>query len=537
MSFSRLLEPKLIHVATRKSFLVSWSIRTVVMMLLMFVGTASAYADSPLTSTPFHRAYTSVDVVRMAKDLRVLKGKALKFLLQKEPLPLKAAVVNALGWKFRGQNNGLRFASALAEEYNTTLSKLTVKQISAEHAFVLGYLLAMDDYFRLKAIKPGASGLMGADALTLLKKAQSRLSDDFTVQMVYALARSQKVMKKSFCDVYLITQKVLDQFAPSKRNMRPAAVQIITKYTRLYKSSCKHLQPKIDPRYNQVYKVVRYRKWVVTGSQAGITFFNAKTGKVDLLHKAFISNTIVVVGNHLWAGTYRTLVRFDGLKATRVMSLRRVRGIDVYATPGGDVIAKAGRRFWKCGGSSLRCHLLKHKGLHHYNLNMARGSYQLAFQKGTVWAVSFMNSITRVTGGKRYLYPIRSPKYPGTDPRRVITTESKQVIVADFSRGFFFYMPTKDKFVRLPIVQRKASDAAVCIKSKQLWLLHYTNGVYVKQPNMSAHYINLQHLQYMRSLFVEPNCKTVWIGGWNQLVRLRWENNQWKQKSFVVGKR
>ena len=62
-----------------------------------------------------------------------------------------------------------------------------------------------------------------------------------------------------------------------------------------------------DLRFNQIYRVTRYRRWIVTGTQAGIVFWNPRTGQVDLLQKAFISNSFLVDGKYLWAGTYRNV--------------------------------------------------------------------------------------------------------------------------------------------------------------------------------------------------------------------------------------
>lgn len=508
------------------------------LLLFLSVGFLSspAHADSPLTSTNFYKAYLNVPVVRQAKNMRSLKGLPLDFLIKKEPLGIQAAVVNAFGWKFRGQNNALRYASALAKDLKTPLFKLKVKQLAAHHLFVLGYLLAMDDYFNLKAIKKGAKGVLGLDALTLLGMASKKLSGHFSVQMVYSLALSQKRMKKSFCDVHLLTQKVLDNFPSGKRDLRPRAVKIIVGYTKLYKSSCKHLRPKLDPRYNQIYKVVRYRKWVVTGTQAGIVFFNARTGKIEKLYKAFISNTFVLQGQYLWAGTYRKVIRFDGTKSKRIIKLSAARGISLFGAPNGEIFAKSGTRIWQCDAQRSRCKYLSRKSLRRWGLHTVRGAYHVVIQKNATWSVSFMSSLSRWSNGRLTRYRIRSKKYPGSDPRKVIVTDSDQVIVSDFSNGFYFYLPRKDRFVRLPIVKRKASDAGVHVGNKFLWLLHYTLGLYLKAPGKPVKFFNLQHLEYMRSLFVEKNGTTVWVAGWNQLIRFDWKDGKWKQRSYRVGK-
>ena len=95
----------------------------------------------------------------------------------------------------------------------------------------------------------------------------------------------------------------------------------------------KHLN-KPDPQFNENYDVVRYQRWIVTGSQAGIAFWNPVTGSVDKLVKAYISSQLLVRGKHLWAGTYRRVIRFDGLKAKSYLRTQKSRGGTLIEGPG-----------------------------------------------------------------------------------------------------------------------------------------------------------------------------------------------------------
>lgn len=102
-----------------------------------------------------------------------------------------------------------------------------------------------------------------------------------------------------------------------------------------------------DPRFNMIYRVIRYRTWIVTGSQAGIVFWDPKTQKVVYRKKAFISASFLVQGKYLWAGTYRNVFRFDGTKLKQVRHSSKVRGFTVFGGPGGSVLVRQRKNYWE----------------------------------------------------------------------------------------------------------------------------------------------------------------------------------------------
>lgn len=500
--------------------------------------TPLVWADSPLTSTPFYRAYLDIPAVQLAAQTKQASGLVLEFLLQKHPLDQKAAVINALGWSIKGQSNGLRYATALAQVYRSTLEQLDARSLSASELAVLGYLLAMDDYLGLKPLRPGSRGLLGMSPLTLLFSASVKDHTNFTAVLLYGLVRAQEVMPRSWCQVYTLVDKALKHFSPDKRNLRPAAVQIITKYIGLYRRSCEPPPPAKDPRFNMVYRVVRYRHWVVTGTQAGIAFFHATSGQVEYLHPAPICNALVVAGPHLWAGTYDTLIRFDGTRAQEMLRFKPGRGLDVWHTPQKQIVARKGRQYWYYNTTSQKMVLLSQAQRVALGLDRTGDDYNLTFVPGGgVWSVQFMSGILHHTPQQTQRYPVRSQSFPGRDPRRIIYTTNGQLLVADFSDGFFFYYPKQDSFVAFPFVTTKGSDAAIDAGRKRLWLLHYTQGLYMKEPKHPVRYFDLRHLQYLRSMYLEPDGKTLWIGGWKHLVQMKeTQPGTWSFRSFVSGR-
>jgi hypothetical protein len=196
-------------------------------------------ADSPLTSTDLASAYQELSVVRLARQEKVLQGEVLEFLLSSAPSDRKAAVINALGWNIEGQNNGERFLEGLAAARGVRVEDLTFQDLSPEDRFVLGYLLAMDDYSNLSPLQPNASEpLWNATPLELLSQAAYALPNDFTVHFVWAIVQGQANFSSSWCSIYLTPKLVLEQFPPKKRNMREEAVEGAMSYLKEYESSC-----------------------------------------------------------------------------------------------------------------------------------------------------------------------------------------------------------------------------------------------------------------------------------------------------------
>lgn len=205
---------------------------------LIYWTTPSAKADSPLTSTNFSQAYQDVELVNLATNKQLTP--ALMAALS-DPMisnDVRAAIINALGWSTEGQNNAVVYLDYLAKRYQQNRLSLKVETLRTEEIFALGYLLAMDDYFTLKAIG-GTGELEQSDALTLLSIASARQPNDFTIALIYKLVQSQVYLADfaQWCDVYKTVSTVVKNFPP-ERNMRPPAVDIIMEYIQNYQEYC-----------------------------------------------------------------------------------------------------------------------------------------------------------------------------------------------------------------------------------------------------------------------------------------------------------
>ncbi|MBM4054245.1 MAG: hypothetical protein FJ264_06135 [Planctomycetes bacterium] len=183
-------------------------------------------ADSPITSTEFYEAYMDVKIVQRAHLQNVMGIEIAEFLSsQDNPIDQKAAVINALSWKFEGNNNAEFYMYYLALIYHVPLIELDTDFLSADEIFCLGYLMAMDNFSHPE------------NALPILEEAYKAQNNSFTVSMIFALVKSQLFLNLDWCEVWKSVEKVIDN-KDLKPDLRPEATKKITDYMIGYKAYC-----------------------------------------------------------------------------------------------------------------------------------------------------------------------------------------------------------------------------------------------------------------------------------------------------------
>lgn len=199
----------------------------VLLLILLFVFPGISQADSPITATDFYEAYKDVKMVQRAHLEGVMGVEIAEFLSSPEnPIDHKAAVINALSWRFEGKSNAELYTYYLGLLYHMSITELDTDFLSADEIFCLGYLVAMDDYFHPE------------NAIVLLEEAQRMMKESFTVSMVLALVRAQIAFEQDWCEAWKIIEQVL-QNADLKQDLRPEAKKIIVNYMILYREYCK----------------------------------------------------------------------------------------------------------------------------------------------------------------------------------------------------------------------------------------------------------------------------------------------------------
>lgn len=191
------------------------------LLVTFFITAYSSKADSPLTSTNFHTGYLDVDIVVKAKNKGSINQKLAEFLSSNEnTIDVKAAVINAIGWDINGTDNAEQYCKII---HKKSMKELDIDKLSADDLFCIGYLQALDDYFRPEKSIP------------YLEAAQKKNSTSFTINIIYTLAKAQELMDKGdWCKVWEITDKALKDRS-LEMDMRESAKKVIVDYMKLYK--------------------------------------------------------------------------------------------------------------------------------------------------------------------------------------------------------------------------------------------------------------------------------------------------------------
>lgn len=198
---------------------------TILSFLLLVFLSHRVNADSPLTSTHFSKAYLDVPIVKAAKssDGKITEEMMAFILDQGNKVDEKLALINALGWRYKGKNNyDLFVAYAIRTKYKSE-SKLK-KKASGELLICMAYLKALDNYFTV------------TDAIVLANKAKEK-SKSYSVWLIAGMIEAQQAMESNWCKVFQITNDVR-QNKSLIMDMRETASEVIFEYMGLYEESC-----------------------------------------------------------------------------------------------------------------------------------------------------------------------------------------------------------------------------------------------------------------------------------------------------------
>lgn len=197
--------------------------------LILFVS-SYCFADSPLTNITFWQVYEEESIVEKAsKSNHVITYELSEYLVQENPLYIKLAVINALGWDVNGQNNSQKF-----ERY--VLRKLKLKKIedlydkeygnNSDILICYAYLKAMDNYFDV------------SESLTITSELHNLYKDDIDYDFVHTLVAAQNILNEEmeFCNVYKEAEHLIE--AKPTTLMDKEVWDIYFEYFNLYKDYC-----------------------------------------------------------------------------------------------------------------------------------------------------------------------------------------------------------------------------------------------------------------------------------------------------------
>ncbi len=185
------------------------------------------YADSPLTSISFYTIYKESNIIVKAKDDAYLNQNSCKFLSSPSVSNgEKAALINALGWRFGGQHNAPVYADYLKLKYKCK-KNLTVSKLSASELMCLAYLTAMDDY------------LHPDKAMPYIEKAVALDGKSLCIQLIHTLIVTQIQSEKDWCAAWRAYEALLMTKDILTADVKPEVLDEAEKYMILFKSSCR----------------------------------------------------------------------------------------------------------------------------------------------------------------------------------------------------------------------------------------------------------------------------------------------------------
>lgn len=202
--------------------------KSILIITALLIFSFSVFADSPLTSTDFSAAYSAEPIVIAASNTNgVLTEELMDYLTDKNnPVDLKMAVINKLGWNIAGKNNSQIFMNYLMKKYRFNNAEKFPKKAKGDDLLAMAYLKALDNYFKVDA------------AVELAEKALKKNKKSRTYNLIAGLIKAQKAFDGNWCEVFQITDRVRKN-EKLKNDIKPEAVKIIYDYMDIYGDECK----------------------------------------------------------------------------------------------------------------------------------------------------------------------------------------------------------------------------------------------------------------------------------------------------------
>jgi len=201
--------------------------KKLLLIILLSLSTNVIFADSPLTSTDFYRAYLDIPLIsKTSLSKGVLTDVQFNYLISKNSIDKKIALINSLKWSINGKNNAVLYFNKLKLIHKEYTNKNFYNKGSSEELICYAYLKAMDNYFDVKT-----ASLFSAQASKIDPKS-------YTICLINQLITAQMfVTSNESCEVYT-SLKAVKENQDLSVDFRSEASVIIFKYTDIYKGNC-----------------------------------------------------------------------------------------------------------------------------------------------------------------------------------------------------------------------------------------------------------------------------------------------------------
>jgi hypothetical protein len=182
---------------------------------------------TPLTSTAFADLYGNEPIMaRVAEADGILTNELMAFLLsEKQPVDVKMAVINRLGWWVDGNNNGESFLAFALKRGPYKTEAEFLNNARTEDLMCYAYLKGMDSYSDVSLVVPYVDMIRERDPKS------------YTVNLFSALIVAQMLTNVDYCDVYNTTNSVRED-GGLVFDMRIEAAERIFAFMDLYQEAC-----------------------------------------------------------------------------------------------------------------------------------------------------------------------------------------------------------------------------------------------------------------------------------------------------------
>ena len=198
-----------------------------IVCVMLIASSFTAWADSPITSTSFAKAYQDVPIVSRMLQLngQVVTQELINYLADDQnPIDVKVAAINAVDIS---KDVYTPLMNLLKTRLGTDSEISVLARISGSTHAALAYARARHFYDNLRE-----AGVLAHSVL--LKE-----PDSFTANMVYALVISNAMMDSGQWDaIYPICNNIKIDPALTQ-DMRPQAITMLMEYINLYKEYVK----------------------------------------------------------------------------------------------------------------------------------------------------------------------------------------------------------------------------------------------------------------------------------------------------------
>lgn len=203
-------------------------IKNLLLCLFFLLLANHSFADSPLTSTEFYKGYIDIAIIKEArKSGGNITEKQLQYLTNaKNPIAIKLALINSLGWDTKGKSNAPEYLDYLFEQKPHLNYKNFINKASAEELICYAYLRAMDDYFKVKS------------ASVFARQAMRKAPTTYSIHLIGTLIQVQGLNQNNWCSVYT----KINQVRTNKKlqlDFRAKSIKAVFSYTAGYKEYCK----------------------------------------------------------------------------------------------------------------------------------------------------------------------------------------------------------------------------------------------------------------------------------------------------------